>query len=179
MSKRKGFSGVNFIQQWARSNGKIRCYQKAGLYPPPLSTPANYYNLWRPFYAQTLKGDYTPNEQMLQNFRHHLFVLCGNSQIVFDYVEKWISQMLQFPALKTIAIVMVSKEGAGKGYFCKVIEQLIGQKKYLELTDFEKVAGNFNSLLKDKCSSISTKQHLHKKKITRKFKSINYRYLFC
>ena len=106
--------------------------------------------MWRPYYAQTVKGNYTPNENGLHRFRNHLYILCGNSQNVFDYVEKWISQMLQYPAQKTIAIVMVSKEGAGKGYFAKVIEKLIGEKKYLELTDFEKIAGNFNSLLKDK-----------------------------
>ena len=149
MSKRDGFAGYKFISQWTSCNNNIRKYNSISCYPPPLKVPQNVYNSWTPFFAELFTNNYIKNEDALHRFREHIYILCGRQLNLVDYVEKWIAQFIQFPAEKTVAIVMVSQEGAGKGYFCNVLKRIVGDRKYLELTDMKKVAGTFNSISKD------------------------------
>lgn len=134
---------------WGKINPNIRMYQRMDWFPPPLIAPSNIYNAWKPFYAQTLSGPYERDKVAFQRIRNYIAILCDKDAVVFNYVEKWIAQMLQFQATKTIAIVLVSQEGAGKGFFCNLIKRIIGDKKYLETTDMNKVAGKFNGLSKE------------------------------
>ena len=147
-SKRKGFQGVKFISQWANSNDNIRKFRSMSSYPPPLLCPANVYNTWTPFYAQNLPK-MEKNNIELHLFREQLFVLCNKQLDVFDYMEKWIAQFLQYPAEKTTCPVFVSQEGCGKGYFCNMLKRIVGDNKYLEVSDMKKVAGTFNGLSKN------------------------------
>ena len=147
-SKRKGFQGVKFISQWANSNDNIRKFHSMSSYPPPLICPANVYNTWTPFFAQGLIKMERKNIE-LHLFREQLFVLCNDQFDVFEYMEKWIAQFLQYPAEKTTCPVFVSQEGCGKGYFCKMLNRIVGDNKYLEVSDMKKVAGTFNGLSKN------------------------------
>ena len=133
-----------FINTWTTGNDKIRCYNSFGIYPPPLVCPDNVYNLWMPFEAEKIES-YTHNQEALNMILNHIKILCNNEEEVANYFIKWIGQMIQYPAVKTICPTLISEEGAGKGTLNKLIQKMLGQKKCLESTNPSRdVWGNYN-----------------------------------
>lgn len=140
-----------FIHQWIKDPNK-RKYKDMGTYPPPLICPSNIYNTWLPFDIELNKDDFEYKEDNLNIILNHIKILCNNEDIVSDYLLKWISHMVKYPAVK-IGIVpwLISKEGAGKNTLFKLIEQIIGNDKYLETsTPEDEVWGKFNSIMMNK-----------------------------
>lgn len=132
-----------FINKWLKYE-KMRCYEDVGVYPPPLICPTNILNLWKPFRAELIT-EYTEKDDAVSMFVNHIKILSGNDEIVSDYFIKWLAQMLQFPAIKTIMPILISNEGAGKGTLTEVIKKLIGDDKYYETsTPSRDVWGSFN-----------------------------------
>jgi hypothetical protein len=123
-----------FINTWTTGNDKIRCYDSFDIYPHPLVCPDNIYNLWLPFEAEKITT-YTPNQDALDMVLNHIKILCNNEQAVADYFIKWIGQMIQYPAVKTICPTLISEEGAGKGTLNKLIQRMLGSKKCMETTN--------------------------------------------
>jgi len=136
-----------FINLWTTGNDKIRCYDNFDIYPHPLVCPDAVYNLWLPFEAEKIES-YTPNQEALDMILNHIKILCNNEEAVSDYFIKWIGQMIQFPAIKTICPTMISNEGAGKGTLNKLIQKMLGSKKCIETTNPSRdVWGQFNSCM--------------------------------
>jgi phage/plasmid-associated DNA primase len=76
--------------------------------------------------------------------------MCGNETPVGDYITKWIAQMLQYPAIKTISPTFIGEQGTGKTSVVKIIECLIGKAKCMETTNPGRdVWGEFSSLMLD------------------------------
>ena len=133
-----------FINQWTTANDSIRNYDNFDLYPYPLVCPDRVYNLWTPFEAEKIET-YTPNVEALNMFLNHIKILCNNEQVVADYFIKWVGQMIQYPAVKTICPTMISNEGAGKGTLNKLIQKMLGSKKCMETTNPSRdVWGQYN-----------------------------------
>ena len=136
-----------FINLWTTGNDKIRCYDNFDIYPYPLVCPETTYNLWLPFEAEKIET-YTPNPEALNVILNHIKILCNNEEAVSDYFIKWIGQMIQYPAIKTICPTMISNEGAGKGTLNKLIQKMLGAKKCMETTNPGRdVWGQFNSCM--------------------------------
>jgi hypothetical protein len=136
-----------FILAWFNDEN-IRCYQDMGIYPPPTSIPKTIYNLWKPFAVSIHNTDYEKDDEGLQKFFNHVKILCGNDEKVADYFIKWLAQMFQYPAVKTIAPTFISDEGAGKGTFLELLGYMMGPKKIMETTQPSRdVWGNFNSIM--------------------------------
>lgn len=123
-----------FIDQWTTANDKIRCFDTTDIYPHPLKCPENVYNLWIPFEAESIKMSSHNNEALLF-ILHHIYILCNNDGDVAEYFIKWIGQMIQFPAVKTICPTMISNEGAGKGSLMKLFKKMLGSKRCMETTN--------------------------------------------
>lgn len=146
------------IQRWLTDETML-CYDEMGCYPPPLSCPDNHLNIWTPFYVEQLlpssemltdenKEDYIQKTELIVE---HINVLCNRDPADFLFMQKWLGQMLKYPALKTVAPTLISNEGAGKGTLTYFIQRLIGRSKFLETTDPAKyVWGQFNELMVDK-----------------------------
>ena len=141
----------SFISRWI-SDTNIKLYDDIGIYPPPLKTPENHFNLWTGFPYEDLTEDYTRKPDELQEILDFIRILCRHDQETYDFFVKWIAHMLQYPAEKTGHFpIFVSDEGIGKGTFCKILEKLVGTSKFLETTTPEKnVWGKFNSLMTHK-----------------------------
>lgn len=136
-----------FIDQWTTGNDSIRCFDNFDIYPYPLVCPENTYNLWTQYEAEKI-DTYTPNLEALNVILNHIKILCNNEQVVADYFIKWIGQMIQYPAVKTICPTMISNEGAGKGTLNKLIQNMLGSKKCLETTNPSRdVWGQFNGCM--------------------------------
>ena len=139
---------VCFIDKWVRFNDKINKRDDMDFYPPPLICPDNVFNLWRPFDMELLTDSYPKHQEGLDFILNHIKILCGNDQVVFDYVIKWIAQMIQFPAIKTVVLVFISKQGAGKGTLLKLFRLMLGVCKVFETTSPSRdVWGDFNGMM--------------------------------
>jgi hypothetical protein len=135
-----------FIDQWTQGNEKIRKYDDLNCFPEPLICPSNIFNTWTPFRCSTYTDSYTERKDGLDFFLNHIDILCGREKEVTDYFIKWIGQMIQYPAVKTICPTLISKEGAGKGSLIKLMVGMLGEKKVFETTNSSRdVWGEFNS----------------------------------
>jgi hypothetical protein len=121
----------NFINDWVRNNPDQRCYEDIGCFPPGIDNPKNLFNTWVPFPMEKIK-EYEHKEEELQFFLKHIDILCNNDLDVSDYLKKWVAQMIQYPAVKSICPTLISQEGAGKGNFLKCLGKMIGEKKVME-----------------------------------------------
>lgn len=134
----------NFINDWFKNNPSIRCYDDIECYPDESKCPENIFNTWKPFAMESVKK-YLPNMTALQIIRNHIRVLCNNDTTVTTYMEAWIAQMIQFPAVKSNCPTIISKQGAGKGTLMKLLSAMIGDDKYFETTTPSRdVWGDFN-----------------------------------
>ena len=139
----------SFIKRWVVDE-TIRQYQKCDMYPPPLDKqcPPNIFNMWKPFYIQTLKGEYVKNQKALDGFINHIDILCNHQKEATDYLIHWIGQMFKYPAEKTIFPTMIAEEGAGRGTLIELLRKLMGEEKVFETaTPSRDVWGSFNSLM--------------------------------
>jgi len=134
----------NFINDWLINNPNQLCYDDMGCYPTGIECPENHFNTWTPF-AMELVTNYEPNLEGQDFILKHIKILCNHEEAIYDYIIKWIAQMIQYPAIKTICPILISKQGAGKGTLLLLIEKMIGSNKYFETTDPARdVWGDFN-----------------------------------
>jgi hypothetical protein len=142
------YESTPFITYWTTNNPDIRQKDDMQIYPKASMCPKNIYNLWTPFWGELFKESYTPNLDALEFFKNHILILCDNDKVVADYIIKWIAQMIQYPEIKSICPIFISKEGSGKGTLLKFICLLLGASKYFETSNPARdVWGQFNSIM--------------------------------
>lgn len=141
------FVNQSFIMDWLRENPTQRCYEDMGMYPDGIVCPDNMFNLWRKFDMEFVT-EYEEKKEELETILSHIKILCGNDDTITDYFIKWIAQLIQYPAVKTVCPVFISREGAGKGTLMKLLSKMLGSKKVFESSNpSEEVWGKFNSLM--------------------------------
>jgi hypothetical protein len=136
-----------FIMSWLKENPAQRCYEDMGIFPDGIECPDNMFNLWRKFDME-LVSEYEEKKDKLEIILNHIKILCGNDVHVAEYFTKWIAQLIQYPSVKTICPVFISREGAGKGTLLKLLSKMLGSKKVFESSNpSEEVWGKFNGLM--------------------------------
>ena len=143
---------IPFISFWTESNPTIRQYDDVDVYPNRDACPSNIYNLWTPFYGDTLlhNDSIEINPMYTDFFKNHLKVLSGNDMSVYRYFKKWIAHLFQYPEQKSTCPILISQQGAGKGTLNQVMKLLLGGKKYMETTNPTRdVFGAFNGQMTD------------------------------
>ena len=139
---------VCFIKEWLLYEN-IRKYDDIDVFPPPLICPKNIFNLWTGFSMEKI-NNYEKNQDAVDLFLKHIKILCGNEEPVYEYIIKWIGQMIQFPATKTTFPMFISSEGAGKGSLMKLFSKMLGEAKVFETSKPSRdVWGNFNGSMKE------------------------------
>tara|TARA_R110000796_G_scaffold4086_3_gene15578 strand:+ start:116 stop:2314 length:2199 start_codon:yes stop_codon:yes gene_type:complete len=137
-----------FIKEWLNYEN-IRYFDDLDIYPPPLVCPKNIFNLWTGFSMDKI-DNFINNQEAINLFLDHIKILCGNDDKTYQYIIKWIGQMIQFPAIKTTCPIFISNEGAGKGSLMLLFAKMLGDTKVFETTSPSKhVWGNFNGSMKD------------------------------
>jgi hypothetical protein len=135
---------ANFMESWLFNNPTQRCYNDIGVFPPGLECPSKVFNMWRPFAMESVT-EYEERSVERDTILNHIKILCGNDDEVYSYLIKWIAQMIQFPAVKTICPVLISNEGAGKGTLMKLFAKMLGTSKVFETTNPSRdIWGDFN-----------------------------------
>lgn len=138
----------SFINKWIYKNDKIKIYDDMGIYPDKALCPANMFNLWRPFAIDLFEGDYIENKEGADKLLNLIKILCNHQENVYNYILLWIAHMLQYPAKKSTVPTFISKQGAGKGTFLKILSRLIGEKRVFETTSPSRDCwGDFNGIM--------------------------------
>jgi len=152
----------SFLGDWL-SDPNMRSYDDVGIYIDEKKCPKNIYNLWSKWNILQMKeenakkeekdryvNDNVLNEKGLTYFKNHVKVLVNNDEKLYNFVIGWLAQMFKYTEIKTIELIFVSMEGAGKGLFLQFLKTIMGNKKILETTNPQReIFGNFNPLMKE------------------------------
>jgi hypothetical protein len=139
-----------FIDLWMTGNDAIRKYDDMNIYPKASLCPKNIYNLWIPFEMEKYTEPYKKKIEGRDCILNLIKILCDNDEEVYQFVIKWIAQMIQYPEIKSYVITMISNEGAGKGTLMKLFAKMLGNKKVFETpTPSRDVWGSYNALMQD------------------------------
>ena len=107
----------------------------------PIPQPLDTLNLWVPHTVSPIQGCWTVIEDYLVD------VICDGDLALFDYLVRFLAHALQHPEEKPgIMTVLIGAEGAGKGFFVRLLEALWGATT-LQVSDIAAVTGNFNAAL--------------------------------
>lgn len=124
------------------SDPSRRTYPKGvGMFPQ--GEPEGYYNTWRGFAIDPIKGD-------CSLFKAHIKdIVCGGDDKIYTFVLDWCADLFQDPSNpKGTAIVMRGDEGTGKGTFADTIGMMCAPH-YTHLIDENHLTGQFNSHMSD------------------------------
>ena len=120
-----------------------RTYQSL-VFDPSGQAASNAYNTWRGLAVSP------SNSSCKRIVSHILTVWCGRSVEQFNYVMRWLALLVQKPWVKPeVALVLRSKEGAGKTIIVKVLIDIFGPHAFVT-AQRDQVAGHFNGHLFDK-----------------------------
>jgi len=151
-----------FISMWM-DDPNMLTYDNVGIYIDEKKCPKNIYNLWSKWNILQMKEENTKKEEKdryvnddvvnkkgLEYFKNHIKVLVNNDEKLYNFVIGWLAQMFKYTEIKTIELIFVSMEGAGKGLFLQFLKTIMGNKKILETTNPQReIFGNFNPLMKE------------------------------
>lgn len=97
------------------------------------------YNLFRGLQVKPVKGEWS------QMRRHIRWAICRGNETLFRYVMTWLARSVQKPGglRPGVALVLLGKQGTGKGVFMRYVGKLFGVH-YLHITSSEQLTGRFN-----------------------------------
>jgi hypothetical protein len=140
-----GTKKKKFLTYWLSYEYNIKKFEDVKVFPNKSLCPSNIFNLWKPFAMELLTDEYEPNIEGRDILLNHIKVLCNYDDVIYNYLIAWIAQMIQFPEVKSICPVLISKQGAGKGTFLQLMSKMLGSSKYFETTSPSRdVWGQFN-----------------------------------
>lgn len=140
---------TRFINDWFKYSD-IRRYDIMDIYPDKHNCPPNCFNLWTDFYCDTIH-DYIEMPEERDLILNHIKILCDHDKEVYNYIIRWIANMLQYPYRKSTMITFYAQQGAGKGCLLKMLSNMIGDDKYHSTANPDRdVWGNFNGLMTGK-----------------------------
>ena len=137
---------ATFIELWMSANTNVPFFDKSEIYPDASECPANVYNMWTP-YAYDLKTEpFTfHREGLLMMLKHIHVVLCRVDE-PYELTLKFLSNLVQYPKEKGVALNLVGPQGAGKTTIVDLMRRLFGTPKVHETkTPARDVWGHFNS----------------------------------
>ena len=143
-----------FLSNWL-ADETIRTYESVGVFPNSNkeACPSDVYNLWVDWNISDVEVEEEAsanNTDGLMFFLDHIRVLTCYDKLLSNFVLRWLAQMFQYTHIKTIELIFVSSEGAGKGLFLAFLRTIMGSKKVFESTDPQRdIFGQFNTQMKD------------------------------
>jgi hypothetical protein len=137
-------NGLNVGEAWLSWPGKVFKPDGISFYPQKSLCPKSIYNLFEGFPLTAKKGDVTP-------FLYHINeVICNSDRVAGQFVIEFLAHMIQKPNEKpSVAIVMKSVQGAGKGTMIEPILQILGPYA-VQVNGAYQLTGRFNSVVANK-----------------------------
>lgn len=141
---------IQYIKEWVEDPNQL-VYEDANVYPPPLTCPANVFNLWKssPYEAQPFTGLDDPeiDHDAVERFVRHIDIICGRVPEQTEWILSWFAHSIQKPCEKPEhALNLIGNQGIGKSTILNTFSKLYGAGKTLETQTPERDCwGNFNS----------------------------------
>jgi hypothetical protein len=109
--------------------------------------PVKIFNLFEGWMHDFMEEKVSNDDVDVVRINAHLKDLCGGSNEVLAYSQRWYAMTIQQPQRKLPILVYYSaKQGTGKSmWFGFLEENVYGEKQVLKLTDMKVVLGHFNS----------------------------------
>lgn len=129
---------------WLQWPGHAKMLAGIGFYPNTEHCPEGVYNLFNGLAVKPVAGDVTPYTDHLRN------VICAGDEDAYRYLVGWLAHMVQKPDEKpSVAVVMKSIEGTGKGTMVRPLLEILGMYG-IQVNGPEQIAGRFNSTIANK-----------------------------
>ena len=135
-------------------------------YPITEHCPDNQYNMFTGYALEPLEGD-------VELFIKHVTdVICAGDEIAAKYLLQFFAHMIQKPDEKpSVAIVMKSVEGTGKGSLMAPLQNILGDYA-IQTNGAYLVTGRFNSTLANKILVFADEVDLTAKQTSDKLKAL-------
>ena len=129
---------MNPASAWLRWPGKNKKLNGIGFYPDPEKCPVNVFNLYQGRSVEPLPGDVEPYLNHLKQ------IICAGDEIAFQYLVGWLAHIIQKPDEKpSVAVVLKSIEGTGKGSMFEPIRRILGSYA-VQVNGHQQITGKFN-----------------------------------
>ncbi|CAK8744495.1 hypothetical protein SODG_007608 [Sodalis praecaptivus] len=129
---------------WLNWPGKNYKPGGVGFYPSPSKCPESVYNLFTGLSVEPTLGDCSP---YLEHLRQ---VICAGDETSYAYLIGWMAHLIQRPDEKpSVAIVMKSIPGTGKGTMVRPLQDILGQYA-IHINGAGQIAGKFNATMANK-----------------------------
>ena len=151
---------------WLKWKGKN--FKPAGIgFYPSNNSPNDVFNLYQGFRVNP------DGSKSCEVYLSHLEqVICNGDQPAFKYLVGWLAHLIQRPDEKpSVAIVMKSVEGAGKGTMVKPLLQILGVHG-IQINGAGQVGGRFNSTMENKLLVFADEVDLTDTVTANKFKGL-------
>ncbi|MFT6910225.1 MAG: putative DNA primase/helicase [Oleiphilaceae bacterium] len=137
-------AGKNAGNAWIKWPGKNKKLDGVGFYPNENECPLGFFNTYIKPNIQPIEGDCSV---YLDHIRH---VICDGDLQAYEYLIQYFAHIVQKPQQKpSVAIVMKSVEGAGKGTMMKPLLQIFGAQG-IHLNGDRHLTGQFNGVVANK-----------------------------
>jgi hypothetical protein len=159
-------NSLNVGDAWLSWQGKVFKPDGISFFPKPGLCPSSIYNLFEGFPLTAKKGDVTP-------FIHHINeVICNGDLVAAKFVIRFLAHMIQKPNEKpSVAIVMKSVEGTGKGTMFEPLKQLLGAYA-VQVNGAYQLTGRFNSVVANKLLVFADEVDLTDVRVSDKLKGL-------
>lgn len=159
-------AGYRLGEAWLNWPGKNCKPDGVGFYPNPLKCPEGVYNLYTGLSVNPIAGDVTPYLEHIEK------VICAGDAKAYEYLIGWLAHIFQKPEEKpSIAIVMKSIEGTGKGSMTRPLLEILGMYA-IQVNGSGQIAGRFNSTIANKLLVFVDEADLTNERTAEKLKAI-------
>lgn len=136
--------GRRLGEAWLNWPGHSKQLGGVGFYPNPENCPKEVYNLYTGLSIEPVAGDVIPYLEHLEK------VICAGDNETYQYLVGWLAHLFQKPEEKpSVAIVMKSIEGTGKGSMVRPLLEILGMYA-IQVNGSGQIAGRFNSTIANK-----------------------------
>lgn len=111
---------AEYLTRWIADTER-RTYDEL-VFLPKKETPANKYNIAKPFEIEPQEGEFDAFSTLLK-------IVCNNEEHVMIYLEKWLASIFQKPYEKTrVCVILQGEQGVGKDTFVDAIGKILGKQ---------------------------------------------------
>jgi hypothetical protein len=119
-----------FIMEWVNDE-KIQKKTKVVSYYDETKVMEDELNINEPFVVNTWElENYTYNKDAVETYKDHLKSLVNYEEKSYEFLEKWIAHLFQYPDTKTgVCPIITGSEGTGKDTAIDIIASIMGKNK--------------------------------------------------
>jgi hypothetical protein len=150
LNKKGELINTSFVLEWLKDSS-MRTYDKIDFLPMYPNISPKIYNSFKGYKASKKKLIKTNIEESCM-YKHIKEVICNNDENLFNYLIKWLANLLQHPYKRAnTAFILKGIQGTGKDtVFNWFGNNIIGNEYYLNESSLELVFGRFNSSINNK-----------------------------